>query len=96
VERVSAIFKEAQDRCRIADQPSASTSVVIFVGHGRSQLWRDLKDHLQDKHGYTIEAYETGARSGHCIRDILEEMAPIRLCYSTPRHPACHSGAALV
>jgi predicted nucleotide-binding protein len=34
-----------------------------------------LKDHLQDKHGYTIEAYETGARSGHCIRDILEEMA---------------------
>jgi predicted nucleotide-binding protein len=75
VETVSAIFEEAQDRCRIADQPSASTSVVIFVGHGRSQLWRDLKDHLQDKHGYTIEAYETGARSGHCIRDILEEMA---------------------
>jgi predicted nucleotide-binding protein len=30
---------------------------------------------LQDKHGITIEAYETGARAGHTIRDILEEMA---------------------
>jgi predicted nucleotide-binding protein len=75
VEAVSAIFEEAQDRSRIPDQPAATPSEVIFVGHGRSQLWRDLKDHLQDKHGYTIEAYETGARAGHCIRDILEEMA---------------------
>jgi len=75
VETVSAIFEDAQVRSRIPDQPSAPPSVVIFLGHGRSQLWRDLKDHLQDKHGYTIEAYETGARSGHCIRDILEEMA---------------------
>ena len=47
---------------------------VIFMGHGRSHQWRDLKDHLQDKHGYKIEAYETGARAGHSIRDILEDM----------------------
>lgn len=75
VETVFEIFEEARDRSRVPDQPSAPPSVVIFIGHGRSQLWRDLKDHLQDKHGYTIEAYETGARVGHCIRDILEEMA---------------------
>jgi len=37
-------------------------------------LWRDLKDHLQDKHGYSIEAYEVGARAGHTIRDMLEQM----------------------
>jgi len=48
---------------------------VVFIGHGRSAQWRDLKDHLQDKHGFKIEAYETGARAGHTIRDILEEMA---------------------
>lgn len=47
---------------------------VIFIGHGQSQQWRDLKDHLSDKHGYKIEAYETGARAGHTIRDILAEM----------------------
>lgn len=47
----------------------------IFIGHGGSKQWRDLKDHLVDKHGYQIEAYETGSRSGHTIRDILEEMS---------------------
>lgn len=47
---------------------------TVFIGHGRSVLWRDLKDHLQDKHGYNIEAYETGARAGHSVRDVLQEM----------------------
>jgi predicted nucleotide-binding protein len=48
---------------------------TVFIGHGQSPVWRDLKDHLQDKHGIDIEAYETGARAGHTIRDILEDMA---------------------
>lgn len=46
----------------------------IFIGHGQSKLWRDLKDHLQDKHKYDIEAYEIGARAGHAVRDILQDM----------------------
>lgn len=46
----------------------------IFIGHGRNNLWRDLKDHLQDKQGYEIVAYEVGARAGHAIRDILTDM----------------------
>jgi predicted nucleotide-binding protein len=37
-------------------------------------MWRELKDHLQDKHNYRVEAYEVGARAGHVIRNILEEM----------------------
>lgn len=48
---------------------------TVFIGHGGSNHWRDLKDHLQDKHNIKIEAYETGARAGHTIRGILEEMA---------------------
>lgn len=47
---------------------------TIFIGHGRNSQWRDLKDHLTDKHGYKIIAYETGARAGHTIRDILDDM----------------------
>jgi predicted nucleotide-binding protein len=46
----------------------------IFIGHGRSSEWRDLKDHLTDKHSYQVVAYEVGARAGHTIRDILDEM----------------------
>ncbi len=47
---------------------------TIFIGHGQSKSWRELKDHLQDQHKLKIEAYESGARAGHTIRDILEEM----------------------
>jgi predicted nucleotide-binding protein len=46
----------------------------VFIGHGRSKLWRDLKDHLQEKHEYDVEAYEIGARAGHAVRDILQDM----------------------
>lgn len=58
--------------------PDAPKVVVpkptVFIGHGRSLQWRELKDHLSDKHDYKIEAYETGARAGHTIRDVLDDM----------------------
>jgi hypothetical protein len=44
---------------------SEAEKLIIFIGHGRSTDWRDLKDHLQDKHGIQVEAYETGSREGH-------------------------------
>jgi hypothetical protein len=47
---------------------------VVFIGHGQDPQWRDLKDHLHEKHGYDVEAYEIGERAGHAVRDILEEM----------------------
>lgn len=52
--------------------PTASRPTIIFIGHGRSPQWVELKDHLHDLHGYQVEAYETGARSGHTIRDVLD------------------------
>lgn len=50
-------------------------SPVVFIGHGRSPVWKDLRDHLRDQHDYRVECYESGARAGHSIRDILESMA---------------------
>jgi predicted nucleotide-binding protein len=49
-------------------------SPTIFIGHGGSQQWRDLKDHLHEKHAFRVTAYEIGARAGHAIRDILNDM----------------------
>lgn len=47
----------------------------IFIGHGGSSgQWRLLADHLRDHHGYDVMTYETGARAGHTIRDVLEEL----------------------
>ena len=55
-------------------KPVAPPKPKIFIGHGHSGQWRELKDHLADKHNLDVVAYEVGARAGHAIRDILEEM----------------------
>lgn len=76
IETVFDIFEKHSAAAKLPPLPPPPVvRPVIFIGHGRSLVWRDLKDHLHDKHGFKIEAYETGARAGHTIRDILEEMA---------------------
>ena len=77
IESLFHVFEAAVNSARLPDPPKPEeprTRPVVFIGHGRSQLWRQLKDHLQDKHKVQIEAYESGARAGHAIRDILEHM----------------------
>ncbi len=75
IESIFTFFEEAPPEDRIALQPSTPKSeIVVFIGHGRSRQWDKLKSHLQYKHGFRIEAYETGARAGHTIRDILDSM----------------------
>ena len=75
IEEIFEIFEQKYENSIVEPLKDEKKSPVIFIGHGRSSQWRDLKDHLTDKHGYKIEAYETGARAGHTIRDILDEMA---------------------
>ncbi|MBW1825013.1 MAG: nucleotide-binding protein [Deltaproteobacteria bacterium] len=79
IESVFSIVEDAVSSCRIPKPPPVSeppwkTKVKIFIGHGRNQLWRDLKDHLSDKHGFKVEAYEMGVREGLTVKDILDEM----------------------
>lgn len=74
IERIFEVFERNVDKFSIP-YTDDKKEFVVFIGHGRSPQWRDLKDHLQDKHDIQIEAYETGARAGHTIRDILEDMA---------------------
>ena len=75
IETVFEVFE------RHVDESTAPKEIIpppskpcIFIGHGRSAMWKDLKDHLHDQHGYDVQAYEVGARAGHTIRDILDEM----------------------
>lgn len=80
IETVFDVFDQRADESRLPEptptepeQPEAEPP-TLFIGHGRSRLWRDLKDHLQDDQGFKVEAYEIGARAGHAIRDVLEDM----------------------
>lgn len=77
---IEALFHTLErhvEACRIPQphypEPEAPRP-MIFIGHGRDIAWRDLKDHLTDKHGYAVHAYEVGARAGHTIRDFLDDM----------------------
>ncbi len=75
IESIYDVFEKNTDPSKCVKLESKKISApTVFIGHGRSQLWRDLKDHLQDKHNLKVEAYEVGARAGHTIRDILENM----------------------
>jgi predicted nucleotide-binding protein len=75
VERIFDIFEEDLPKARLTDPESAiQRSVRIFIGHGRDPSWRDLKDHLQDQHGFAVTAYEIGARAGYSVQEVLEEM----------------------
>lgn len=77
IEKVLQRFEERKDAAYIeppAKPAPLKRSPSVFIGHGGSPLWRDVKDHLADQHDYRIEAYETGARAGHQIRDILQSM----------------------
>jgi predicted nucleotide-binding protein len=78
IERVFEIFEAAAPKCKLPKEERGAElrkSLTIFVGHGRSDQWRDLKDHLHEKHGFRVEAYETGARAGFTIADILQRLA---------------------
>lgn len=76
VERILDVFERNLDSAKLEPLSLAQVSLpVIFIGHGRDMAWRDLKDHLHDKHFFAVEAYEVGSRAGHTIRDIVEEMA---------------------
>ncbi len=67
----------ADKRNQIVEAPKVEKTGLpkVFIGHGRSTQWRDLKDHLTDKHKVEVVSYETGSRAGHSIRDILDDMS---------------------
>lgn len=77
IESIFDVFEKNAAASQLAPEEGEdkTAEIKVFIGHGQSQMWRDLKDHLQDKHGLSVIAYETGARAGHTIRDVLEDMA---------------------
>jgi len=77
-EAIQRVFEVFESNLAVSTRPATPLpeprKPKIFIGHGRSEAWRDLKDHLHERHAYEIEAYEIGARAGHAVRDILQDM----------------------
>jgi predicted nucleotide-binding protein len=70
------MFEEAKSSATPSHPPveKPEEKFKIFIGHGRSHAWHELKNHLQDKHKCSVVAFESGERAGHGVRDILTEM----------------------
>ena len=77
VEKVFGVIELAVDKCTVPMPPGEKGRLHearVFIGHGRDPQWRDLKDHLHEKHGFYVEAYETGVRAGLTVKEVLEDM----------------------
>ena len=75
--RLGNVVDACAKDCFIPKPPESKKELPkpkIFIGHGGSSQWRDLKDHLHEHHGYEVVAYETGSRAGHTIRDVIADM----------------------
>ena len=71
IESVFQVFEKNLDESKIVIE---SEPLIVFIGHGHNLQWRDLKDHLHEKHGFNVNHYEIGPRAGKSIKDVLEEM----------------------
>lgn len=68
IEQVFQVFE------RSLAQSHVEPTCKIFVGHGHDPQWRDLRDHLQDKHALKVVAYEVGPRAGLSVKEVLQTM----------------------
>lgn len=71
IESVFAILERNLEKSKII---ISSKSINVFIGHGHDSQWKDLKDHLHDKHGFNVIAYEVGPRAGLSVKEVLETM----------------------
>jgi hypothetical protein len=71
---IQGVFQIFEDRVEESRVPSVPEPMKVFIGHGRDSQWRDLKDHLQDLHGFRVVAYEIGPRAGLSVKQVLEDM----------------------
>ena len=71
IESIFNIFEEnlKENKIVVSKDP-----VEIFIGHGRDSQWKDLKDHLYEKHGFSVNSYEIGPRAGLSVKEVLEKM----------------------
>jgi predicted nucleotide-binding protein len=74
IESVFGVFEKHLPESKLPPVKKKKNLPKIFIGHGNSEQWKELKDHLHEKQNYDVEAYEVGSRAGHEIRDVLQSM----------------------
>jgi predicted nucleotide-binding protein len=63
-----------QKGMKMAGKTIARTDGKIFIGHGRSPVWRDLKDFIQDRLKLTWDEFDREPTAGLSTKERLEAM----------------------
>jgi predicted nucleotide-binding protein len=63
-----------QQRHKMKGKSVAKTEGKIFIGHGRSLAWRDLKDFIQDRLGLQWDEFNREPTAGYSTKERLESM----------------------
>ncbi|MCA9374406.1 nucleotide-binding protein [Candidatus Peregrinibacteria bacterium] len=71
---IEAIFQIFESKVKESTIIVEKDPIKIFIGHGHDDQWRDLKDHLHEKQGLDVIAYEIGPRAGLSVKEVLEKM----------------------
>jgi predicted nucleotide-binding protein len=74
IKAVLNVFEANKDKWPVPVETPKKKVPVIFIGHGHSEHWKELRDHRRDMHGFEVEAYEAGPRAGQTIENVLEAM----------------------
>lgn len=74
IKAVMNVFEANKEKSLLPLETPKKKEPIVFVGHGHSEDWKELRDHLRDMHGIEVIAYEAGPRAGHTIEDVLEKM----------------------
>ncbi|MER8923412.1 nucleotide-binding protein [Mesorhizobium sp. M0802] len=62
------------DAASTGQQMADTNSKRIFVGHGRSAVWRDLKDYLVERLGLECVEFNSESVAGHSTTERLKQM----------------------
>jgi predicted nucleotide-binding protein len=78
LEKLAKVAREArlymEKRMNMQGKSAARTEGTIFIGHGRSPAWRDLKDLLQDRLSLRPDEFNLESAAGLTTKERLEEM----------------------
>ena len=77
VEKLSKIVGQALSHMNRLNQPRSLSKPMgnkIFIGHGHSPVWRELKDFIQDRLRQPWEEFDRIATAGITTVDRLSEM----------------------
>jgi len=71
IARCAAAHIEREERAKITSQ---QVGTDVFIGHGHSPLWRELKDFVQDRLGLSYEEFNRVPAAGIANSQRLSEM----------------------